>query len=208
MINHVLESGPVNLPNALTLVRIFAVPVLVALLLTKDHMLVASFIFLVASVTDLLDGYLARKRGQVTTLGVLLDPVADKLLISSAFIALIPHGVVPAWMVVVIVGREFAVSGLRSIASSQGFTISASDLGKIKMVAQVAAITLLTVGHEFPLFHDVGQFALYVVVLFAVVSAVDYFRKFWTQIDDRFKAQERQRTVLAEKRARPDVPTP
>lgn len=197
-----------NLPNALTLIRIFAVPLLVALLLTKDHMLVASFIFLAASLTDLLDGYLARKRGQVTTLGVLLDPLADKLLISAAFIALIPHGIVPAWMVVLIVGREFAVSGLRSIASSQGFTISASDLGKIKMVAQVAAITLLTLGHEFPVFHEIAQLALYVVVLFALVSALDYFRTFWTQIDDRFKAQERQRTILAEKRTRPDVPAP
>jgi CDP-diacylglycerol--glycerol-3-phosphate 3-phosphatidyltransferase len=198
----------VNLPTALTLVRIFAVPLIVALLLTKDHMLVAALIFLAASLTDLLDGYLARKRGQITTLGVLLDPVADKLLISSAFIALIPHNVVPAWMVVIIIGREFAVSGLRSIASSQGFTISASELGKIKMVAQVAAITLLIVGHEIPLFRTVGELALYAVVLFAVVSAVDYFRTFWNRIDDRFKAQERQRTILNEKRARRDVPIP
>ena len=107
-----------NLPNALTLVRIFAVPILVALLMTKDHMLIATGIFLAASLTDLLDGYLARKRGQITTLGVLLDPLADKLLISSAFISLIQYDIVPAWMVVVIVGREFAVTGLRSIASS------------------------------------------------------------------------------------------
>lgn len=197
-----------NLPNALTLVRIFAVPLLVAVLFTKDHMLIAALIFLAASLTDLLDGYLARKTGQITTLGVLLDPVADKLLISAAFISLIPD-IVPAWMVVIIVGREFAVSGLRSIASTQGFTISASELGKIKMVAQVAAITLLILGHqEFPILYPVGQFALYVVVLFAVVSAVDYFRTFWNQIDGRFKAQERQRTVLNEKRARRDVPTP
>ena len=137
-----------NLPNALTLVRIFAVPLLVTVLLTKDHMLIAALIFLAASLTDLLDGYLARKRGQITTLGVLLDPVADKLLISSAFISLIQLDIVPAWMVVIIVGREFAVSGLRSIASTQGFTISASELGKIKMVAQVAAITLLILGHQ------------------------------------------------------------
>jgi CDP-diacylglycerol--glycerol-3-phosphate 3-phosphatidyltransferase len=198
----------VNLPTTLTLVRIFAVPLLVAVLLTKDHMIVAALIFLAASFTDLLDGYFARKRGQITTLGVLLDPVADKLLISAAFIALVPHNIVPAWMVVIIVGREFAVSGLRSIASSQGFTISASDLGKIKMVAQVAAITLLILGHEIPLFATVGQLALYAVVLFAAVSAVDYFRTFWSRIDDRFKAQERQRTILNEKRARRDVPAP
>ena len=198
----------VNLPNALTLVRIFAVPVLVALLMTK-YMLVAALIFLAASLTDLLDGYLARKRGQITTLGVLLDPVADKLLISSAFISLIEYGIVEAWMVVIIVGREFAVSGLRSIASTQGFTISASELGKIKMVAQVTAITLLILGHqEIPVLYPLGQYALYAVVLFAIVSAVDYFRTFWNQIDGRFKAQERQRTILDQKRARRDVPTP
>jgi CDP-diacylglycerol--glycerol-3-phosphate 3-phosphatidyltransferase len=197
----------VNLPTTLTLVRIFAVPLLVVLLLTKDHMLVAAFIFLAASLTDLLDGYLARKRGQITTLGVLLDPVADKLLISAAFISLVQLQIVEAWMVVIIIGREFAVSGLRSIASTQGFAISASELGKIKMVAQVAAIALLILGHEIPVFRTVGQLALYVVVLFAVVSAIDYFRTFWNRIDVRFKAQERQRTIL-EKRARPDVPTP
>ncbi len=198
-----------NLPNALTLVRIFAVPLLVTLLMTKDHMLIAALIFLAASLTDLLDGYLARKRGQITTLGVLLDPVADKLLISSAFISLIQYEIVPSWMVVIIVGREFAVSGLRSIASTQGFAISASELGKIKMVAQVAAITLLILGHqEIPLLYPFGQFALYVVVLFAIVSAIDYFRTFWNQIDGRFKAQERQRSILNEKRARRDVPTP
>ena len=197
-----------NLPNALTLVRIFAVPLLVALLLLREHMLVAAFIFLAASLTDLLDGYFARKRGQITTLGALLDPVADKLLISAAFISLIELGVVKAWMVVIIVGREFAVSGLRSIAATQGFTISASDLGKIKMVAQVLAISLLILGHEIPVFNDFGYIALYIVVLFAIVSAVDYFRKFWTQIDDRFKAQERQRLILNQKQARRDVPTP
>jgi len=198
----------VNLPNALTLVRIFAIPLLVAVLLTKDHMLVAALIFLAASLTDLLDGYLARKRGQITTLGALLDPLADKLLISAAFISLIPLDIVEAWMVVIIVGREFAVNELRSIGVTQGFTISASELGKIKMVAQVAAVTLLILGHEIPLFHEVGRLAVYVVVLFALVSAIDYFRKFWTQIDDRFKAQERQRSILNQKQARRDVPTP
>jgi CDP-diacylglycerol---glycerol-3-phosphate 3-phosphatidyltransferase len=183
---------------------------MVALLMTKDHMLIAAFIFLAASLTDLLDGYLARKRGQITTLGVLLDPVADKLLISSAFISLIQWEIVPSWMVVIIVGREFAVSGLRSIASTQGFAISASELGKIKMVAQVLAITLLILGHqEIPVLYPLGQYALYAVVLFAIVSAVDYFRTFWNQIDGRFKAKERrQRTVLNQKRTRRDVPIP
>src|SRR4029434_9336643 len=122
------------------------VPLLVAVLLTQYNVLIAVTIFLAASVTDLLDGYLARKRGQVTTLGTLLDPVADKLLISSAFISLVQLQVVAAWIVVIIVGREFAVTGLRSIASAQGFTIDASDLGKLKMVTQVTTITLLILG--------------------------------------------------------------
>ncbi len=193
-----------NLPNALTLSRIFLVPVLVAVLLTKYDVRIAAAIFLAASLTDLLDGYFARKRGQVTTLGVLLDPVADKLLISSAFISLVQlqPDYVPAWMVVIIIGREFAVSGLRSIASTQGFTINASGKGKIKMVTQVAAITLLILGNENPIFHRVGGIALYFVVLFAIWSAVEYFYTFWAQIDNRFKAREKRRLSLLEKRQR------
>src|SRR5688572_27173690 len=176
-----------NLPNGLTLMRIFLVPILVAVLLTKYNVLVAALIFLAASLTDLLDGYLARKREQVTTLGVLLDPVADKLLISSAFISLVQLQIVPAWMVVIIIGREFAVSGLRSIASSQGFTIDASKTGKIKMATQVAAITLMILGIQYPLFKALGGIALWFVVIFAIWSAIEYFQTFWTKIDDRFK---------------------
>jgi CDP-diacylglycerol--glycerol-3-phosphate 3-phosphatidyltransferase len=218
-----------NLPNGLTLARIFLVPLLVAVLLTRPpmthphEMLIATIIFLAASLTDLLDGYFARKRGQITTLGILLDPIADKLLISSAFISLVEVGAVSAWMVVLIIGREFAVTGLRSIASAQGFTISASELGKIKMVAQVVAITLLMLGAQYPessfrmlgtigpyvSFRMLGTIALYVVVLFAVWSAVGYFTTFWTQIDDRFKkAQERRRLILLKRRQRRQVPTP
>jgi CDP-diacylglycerol---glycerol-3-phosphate 3-phosphatidyltransferase len=200
-----------NLPNGLTLVRIFLVPLLVAVLLTKYNVLIAALIFLAASLTDLLDGYYARKRGQITTLGILLDPVADKLLVSSAFISLVQLQVVPAWMVVIIIGREFAVSGLRSIASAQGFTIDASELGKIKMATQVAAITLLILGmpggSPYPVFHSIGRIALYFVVLFALWSAVDYFRRFWTQIDVRFKARERRRLILLQKRQRRQIPT-
>jgi CDP-diacylglycerol---glycerol-3-phosphate 3-phosphatidyltransferase len=199
-----------NLANGLTLARIFAVPLIVAVLLTRsnhDDMLIAAIIFLLASATDLLDGYIARKRGQVTTLGILLDPVADKLLISSVFIALVQLGLAPAWMVVIIIGREFAISGLRNIASDQGFTIDASELGKIKMVAQVAAITLLLLKTSFPILGRLGNLALYVVVIFALLSAVGYFRTFWTKIDDRFKAKERRRLTLVKKRPRRHVPT-
>src|SRR5215831_8525654 len=201
-----------NLPNGLTLMRIFLVPLLVAVLLTKYNVLIAAAIFLAASLTDLLDGYFARKREQVTTLGILLDPVADKLLISSAFISLVQLQIVPAWMVVIIIGREFAITGLRSIASAQGFTIDASELGKMKMVSQVTAITLLILGmpmpdgNHHPIFHTLGTISLYFVVLFAVVSAFEYFRTFWTKIDDRFKARQR-RLILLQKKQRRHVPT-
>src|SRR5437588_4751566 len=161
-----------NLPNGLTLMRIFLVPLLVALLLTKYNVLTAAAILLAASLTDLLDGYFARKRGQITTLGTLLDPVADKLLISSAFISLVELQVVKAWMVAIIVGREFAVTGLRSIASAQGFTIDAAELGKMKMVTQVTDITLLILGMPMPngvphpILDKLGTISLYFVVLF------------------------------------------
>ena len=196
-----------NLPNALTLSRIFLVPVLVAILLTKYDVLLAAAIFLTASMTDFLDGYFARKRGQVTTLGTLLDPVADKMLTSAAFISLVQLQLVPAWMVVIIVGREFAVTGLRSIASTQGFTIDASELGKLKMAGQVVAITLLILSSENDLFWTAGHVVLWMVVLFAILSAIDYFRKFWGKIDNRFKERERRRMILLKKRQRRDVPT-
>jgi len=202
-----------NLPNGLTLSRIFLVPFLVTVLLTKYDVRIAAAIFLVASLTDLLDGHFARKRGQVTTLGTLLDPLADKLLISSAFISLVQLQVVAAWVVVIVVGRELAVTGLRSIAAAQGFTIDASDLGKLKMVTQVATITLLILGmpmpggNPHPIVHLLGRLSLGLVVIFALLSAADYFRKFWGKIDDRFKARERRRLILLEKRQRRHVAT-
>ena len=113
--------------------------------MVATHEWLALAIFLVAAATDLLDGYLARRWGQVTTIGTLLDPIADKLLVSAALISLVQVHAVPAWMVIVIVGREFAISGLRSIAAAEGYTIRASDLGKTKMVAQVTAVSLLLV---------------------------------------------------------------
>jgi len=143
-----------NLPNALTLSRIFIVPLLVVALLTKfpsdwfdvPQQLLGLTLFVGASFTDWLDGYIARKRGQVSTLGILLDPIADKLLISAALVSLVENRIAPAWAIVVIIGREFAVTGLRSIASAEGFTISASKKGKFKMLTQVIAITLLILG--------------------------------------------------------------
>src|SRR5713101_6550851 len=150
-----------NLPNSLTIARIVFVPLLVAVLVAENVSVrifgttltnewLALAIFLVAAVTDLLDGYLARRWGQVTTIGTLLDPIADKLLISAALISLVQVHAVPGWMVILIVGREFAISGLRSIAAAEGYTIKGSDLGKTKMVAQVTAISFLLVGLHHP----------------------------------------------------------
>lgn len=171
-----------NLPNALTLLRIFMVPFLVVVLLTKfsGREYVGLAIFLLAAITDFFDGWIARRRNQATRLGALLDPIADKLLMSAAFISLVEMDPahVPAWMVVIIIGREFAVSGLRSIAAQQGVTIAASPLGKWKMVSQVIAISLLILGYELGELRRTGTVALWAVMLFALASGVDYFAKF------------------------------
>jgi CDP-diacylglycerol--glycerol-3-phosphate 3-phosphatidyltransferase len=194
-----------NLPNALTLLRIFFVPLLVAVLVQEDltfhaagvvltNEMVALAIFLAAALTDLLDGYLARRWNQITTVGTLLDPIADKLLISAALISLVQVHKVPGWIAVLIIGREFAVSGLRSIAAGEGRTIAASDLGKSKMVAQVAAISLILLSVDFPSLAAPAEITLWGAMVFALVSAIDYFRKFWRELDERIK--QRRRTEL------------
>jgi CDP-diacylglycerol--glycerol-3-phosphate 3-phosphatidyltransferase len=177
-----------NLPNSLTVARIFLVPVLVSVLLTKFEgrlvvglpvELVAAAIFGLASLTDWLDGYLARRRQQITTLGQILDPLADKLLISATLVSLVQLGLAPAWMVAVIIGREIAVTGLRNLAYSRGLTMPASGLGKLKMASQVTAILLLILGWErVPQLLIAGQAALWVVLITALVSAVDYYQGF------------------------------
>jgi CDP-diacylglycerol--glycerol-3-phosphate 3-phosphatidyltransferase len=177
-----------NLPNTLTLSRIFLVPLLVVVLLTKfegrqilgvDKDLVAAAIFGLASITDWLDGYLARRRKQVTPLGQMMDPLADKLLTSAAFISLVQMEVAPAWMVAVIIGRELAITVLRSIAYSRGVSIPASRMGKVKMIAEVVAILAMILGQvRLGWLYRVGPLALWVAVITAVVSAFDYYRKF------------------------------
>jgi len=177
-----------NLPNSLTIARIFLVPVLVSVLLTKFEgrlviglpvELVAAGIFGLASLTDWLDGYLARRRNQVTALGQVLDPLADKLLISATLISLVQLDLASAWMVAVIIGREIAVTGLRNLAYSRGLAMPASGMGKFKMASQVVAILLLILGWErYPALLVLGQAALWVVLLSAVVSAVDYYQGF------------------------------
>jgi CDP-diacylglycerol---glycerol-3-phosphate 3-phosphatidyltransferase len=173
----------VNLPNALTLLRIFLVPVLVVVLLTRadGHVFLGAAIFGLAVLTDYLDGYLARRRNEVTRLGILLDPLADKLLTAAAFLSLVELDAVPAWMVMIILGREFVVTGLRNVAAGRGLLIPASGLGKGKMVAQVISIFLLLLGRRYAILQRPGMIVLWVVVLLAFVSAVDYFRRFWRE---------------------------
>lgn len=201
-----------NTPNLLTILRIFFVPLLVAaLVLEKVFTLrvggvviqnewLALTIFLCAAATDLLDGYLARKWGQVTTIGTLLDPIADKLLISAALISLVQVRVVPGWMVILVVGREFAVSGLRSIAAAEGYTIKASDLGKTKMISQVAAISCLMLSIRHPALAMPSMVLMWGVVVFATLSAINYFRKFWHKVDVRIKSRRRRELLLLERR--------
>ncbi len=167
-----------NLPNSLTLFRIFLVPFLVVVLLTKFSDFLGLAIFLLAAITDYFDGYFARKLNKTTRLGALLDPIADKLLMSAAFISLVELGLAKAWMVVIIIGREFAVSGLRSIAAQRGVTIAASPLGKTKTITQVIAISLLIVAYELGEFRFTSELALWLVMLFALWSGIDYFIKF------------------------------
>ena len=178
----------INLPTWITIVRIFLTPVLVVVLMTRvtyletiglSWQMIGVIVFLLASCTDYLDGWLARRRNQVTTLGILLDPIADKLLTSAAFISLVQIGVARAWMVWIIIGREFAVDGLRMIASSQGITIGASIWGKYKTVSQVVAVVLLIFGNTYLGKWDLaGDIAIWVVVVVATLSAADYFYKF------------------------------
>ena len=199
-----------NLPNTLTVVRIFLVPLLVVVLLTEfegrqvlgfPKELVAAAIFGVASITDWLDGYLARRRRQVTALGQMLDPIADKLLTSAAFISLVQLDLAPAWMVALIIGREFAITALRSLAYAKGITIPASPLGKIKMASQVTAILLLIIGWgPLPWLAPVGHAALWVVMVAAVISAADYYRRFLVlsnaRVVDVNVARERRERAL------------
>jgi len=173
----------------------FLVPLLVVVLLTEfegrrilgvSKELVAAAIFGLASLTDWLDGYLARRRRQVTWLGQMLDPIADKLLTSAAFVSLVQLGLAPAWMVALIIGREFAITALRSLAYNRGSTIPASPLGKIKMASQVTAILLLILGWcPLPLLATAGHMSLWVVMVAAVVSAVDYYRRFQVMLNAR-----------------------
>lgn len=173
-----------NLPNTLSLVRIFLVPVLVVFLIVvpRPYNLTAAGVFVAAVLTDWLDGRIARSMRQVTTLGKLLDPIADKLLISASLISLVQVGRVPAWMVVLIVCRDLAVTGLRGIAASQNIIIQASDFGKATMIAEVIAVALLIVNWP-AVSVPLGQAVLVVAILLSLASGAIYFHKFWRRID-------------------------
>ena len=203
-----------NLPNSITMSRIVMIPLLLWILSTHfplqgngEQEVLASILFIMASITDGLDGYLARSRGQITTMGMLLDPIADKIMVTGALIALVAYNpqVVKVWIAVVIIGREFLISGLRSIASSEGFTIQASDLGKLKTVAQIVSVVAAILAHHWDHW-QVGVLiipvkwyavaAIYFTVLVSTISAIDYFIGFWKQIDHASK-DRRKASVLA-----------
>jgi CDP-diacylglycerol--glycerol-3-phosphate 3-phosphatidyltransferase len=165
---------PVNVPNVLTVLRILAVPVLVVALLdeTPDGDVIAAIVFALAALTDGLDGYIARRQQQVTTFGKLMDPLADKLLVIAALVSLVSLDRLAAWIAMVIIARELAVTGLRTLAAEQGVVIAASWLGKLKTALQIGAILALIAFDPAPTWVDV---LLYVAVAVTVISGADYF---------------------------------
>ena len=172
-----------NLPNTITLLRISIVPFLFILLLDPGEFwsLILAILFVIASITDVFDGYFARKYNLITTMGKFLDPIADKLIINTAMIVMIPIGRIPAWIVAVTIIRDLIVDVIRSIASSEGNYIQASPIGKQKTLAQTIAITALMI--HYSIFgidaHFVGTITLYIALLFTIYSGVDYFIKFF-----------------------------
>jgi len=182
-----------NLPNALTLVRIFLIPLLVVVLLTRfeaelifglPREVIGAAIFGIAAFTDGLDGYLARRRRQVTSLGQMMDPLADKLLVTAALVSLVWMELAAAWMVWVILGRELAITVLRSVGHARGVSIPASRLGKVKMVMEIVAILLLMLGNQVQLFYRLGTAALWGVMVVALISAADYYRRYSRVLSD------------------------
>jgi CDP-diacylglycerol---glycerol-3-phosphate 3-phosphatidyltransferase len=210
----------VNLPNSMTMSRIACIPLLIWMLSPHffargthgEQEILASGLFIIASITDGLDGYLARRRGQITTMGILLDPLADKLLVTAGYICLVAMNpaVVKPWIAVLVIGREFLVSGLRSIAASEGFTIEASEIGKLKTVIQIVSVVAAILDHRWyqwnwggfivPV-HLVAINAIYWMTIVSIISAVDYFVGFWKKIDHASgKRRRRKSFVLSRKK--------
>jgi CDP-diacylglycerol--glycerol-3-phosphate 3-phosphatidyltransferase len=211
----------VNLPNYISMSRIFVIPLIMWILLsnrfsqvTGGKEIFAALLFLVASITDAVDGYLARRRNQITTVGMLLDPLADKLMVTAAFVTLVQFNprIVPAWMAVIIIGREFLVSGLRSIAAQQGFAIEASDLGKFKMVLQIISVTAAILDARWAVWQRgwfvfpmelIARTSMWAMVALSLWSAGDYFVAFWQKIDR--SAQRRRRGFVLSRRKKGKV---
>jgi CDP-diacylglycerol--glycerol-3-phosphate 3-phosphatidyltransferase len=214
-----------NLPNSITMSRIVMIPLLLWILSPHftwlgsngEQEIAASVLFILASITDGLDGYLARRRKQITTIGMLLDPIADKIMVTGALIALVAYNpqVVKVWIVVVIIGREFLISGLRAIASSEGFTIQASDLGKLKTVVQIVSVVAAILAHHwvqwrfgvliFPV-KWIAIAAMYFTVLVSTISAIDYFVGFWKQIDHASNDRRKKKSFVLTRRKSPSTP--
>jgi len=187
----------VNLPIGLTMTRIVAVPLLIVFLISSSRVdaLIAAGIFILASITDWLDGVIARRRNQVTTLGTLLDPIADKLLVAAALVSLLQIDKIAAWIVVVIIGRELAVTGLRAVAAGVGVIVPASRLAKWKTVSQYVAVTMLILekGIGAAPFHTATTAVLWVALGLTIISAVDYFYRFFRKADYRAIVPEEER---------------
>lgn len=177
------ENLLINLPTVITFSRILLIPIFVSVAYTKP--LIGAFIFAVASLTDVLDGYIARRAKQVTKLGVLLDPVADKLLVISALIVFVDMEVIPAWIAIVIIAREFLVTGLRIVALSKDIVIPAESGGKIKMAAQISSVLIILVDKAYIInidLYSTGITLLWFAMLIGVISGFQYFIMFWRRL--------------------------
>jgi CDP-diacylglycerol--glycerol-3-phosphate 3-phosphatidyltransferase len=215
-----------NLPNSITISRVATVPLLIWILspafpanpathglLGGRQELIASGVFILASITDGLDGYLARRRKQITTLGMLLDPLADKLMIAAAYIILVAYtpSIVPPWIAVIIIGREFLVSGLRSIAASEGFTIEASEIGKLKTVIQIVSVVAAILAHRWNYWdwggfivavHMIALWSIWWMTIVSIISATDYFVGFWKKIDHAAERARTRRSFVLSRKAK------
>jgi len=224
-----------NLPNSITMSRIACVPLLIWLLSPHAPVhahpgmpdngaqeIIASLVFIAASITDGLDGYLARRRHQITTMGMLLDPLADKLMVTAGYIALVRFApnIVPVWIAVLVIGREFLVSGLRSIATAEGFTIEASEIGKLKTVIQIVSVVAAILAHRwdywlwFPQWGGgfvvgvrfIAMTAIYWMTIVSIISAVDYFVGFWKKIDHASDDRRMDRSFVLSRKQKPAGP--
>jgi CDP-diacylglycerol---glycerol-3-phosphate 3-phosphatidyltransferase len=206
--------------------RIFCIPVLIWMLSPRfphgsfhgEQEVIASLFFILLSISDGVDGYLARRRGQITTMGMLLDPLADKLMVTAAYIILVAYNprVVPPWIAVLVIGREFLVSGLRSIAATEGFTIEASEIGKLKTVIQIVSIVAAILAHRWDYWnwggyivgvHFIAVTAIYWMTIVSIISAIDYFVGFWKKIDHASEKKRKRRSFVLSRKKKVVPPT-